>query len=488
VAKQDALNLFGRSVLGQQHLSWVALTAATGCLATGGWFLWQHSLGERVACRAPSAVIFLMLAGVLARIAWQLHLGRGCGLRFYQTHRGLVLRWLAAGPVVCYLGAIAVGPTGGFYFFATSLAVWNTAAVCPLVWSPGVVERFQQLLRHRWCRAVQGVMFGGVLALVTCEAGLRAIDLLVDGRPPTEVAVQGVRLAPGTMYSGRAVNTQGYWDDEFHPERSTDRFRVAVLGGPTTLSGSADTNCLWRMQRSLSGIEVLHFGIAQGGPPEYAAEVLRDALRMKPDLVLAFVSVGDDLRPTPGTIDHFHWQALRLYHWSRSPFETPGAESVLVSQSTDYESHLRRMGDSLAACRTPIPAPIEQRWSVVLASLDRIHRICQRRGIRCGLVIVPGEFQVSPVLWQTLARRRGYQPQQLDAELPQRQLKGFARSRQMPVLDLLPHLRASDATPYGVQTGELNDVGHAIASRAISGWLESQYKVGSTELAAAPAR
>jgi hypothetical protein len=99
------------------------------------------------------------------------------------------------------------------------------------------------------------------------------------------------------------------------------------------------------------------------------------------------------------------------------------------------------------------------------------------------LVLVPGEFQVNRTLCDMLVRRLGCTSEQFDVELPQRRLAGFAEGRQLPVLDLLPHLRLARQSLYRPNATAWNEQGSVAAASAIGGWLQSRYG-GELELAA----
>jgi len=95
-------------------------------------------------------------------------------------------------------------------------------------------------------------------------------------------------------------------------------------------------------------------------------------------------------------------------------------------------------------------------------------------------VVVPGQFQVSASLCEMLRRRLGYEPRELDLDLPQRRFTTFAQDRELPLLDLLPYLRRCEASPYVPNDYQWNELGKTAAAEAIGGWLESRYGQGIT--------
>jgi hypothetical protein len=107
--------------------------------------------------------------------------------------------------------------------------------------------------------------------------------------------------------------------------------------------------------------------------------------------------------------------------------------------------------------------------------LDELVGDCRRQQMAVALVVVPGEFQVNPMLCDTLRQRLGYERQDLDLELPQRRLAAYAESRRVPLLDLLPHLRLCEEPPYQRNDDAWNEQGSLVAAQAIGGWLQSRY-------------
>jgi hypothetical protein len=65
--------------------------------------------------------------------------------------------------------------------------------------------------------------------------------------------------------------------------------------------------------------------------------------------------------------------------------------------------------------------------------------------------------------------------EQVDVELPQRRIAGYAGQREVPVLDLLPQLRLSRQAMYTRNQMTLSERGNIEAAEAIGGWLESRF-------------
>jgi hypothetical protein len=319
--------------------------------------------------------------------------------------------------------------------------------------------------------------------LLAVEFGLRFIEWAYGGRLPLERLPPALKLAPGSLFGGRSVNSLGYWDDEFEVDPPPGVFRVAVLGGDATFSDSYQTNCLVRLEHSVPGIEVCHFGMPSAGPRHFATQLTLEVAEFQPHLVVAFVSVDDTVgatTPPPGALD---WRQLRTVRlaagWLR--LLSPGTdESSAQGKSEmrrcrDYEQYLQNCAQRLVVCRTPIDGPLDARWREALRQLSELQRQCRRRRLPLALVIAPSEFQVDRRLCEVLRRRAGYEPGQLDLELPQRKLAQFANANELPLVDLLPHLRACESSPYLRHAEKWNERGHELAGHVLVGWLQSQF-------------
>ena len=462
-----------------------AAAVAAFCLAGGMDALWQHWRAEAARVyRAPCGVVLIAAALAqlwLARAAW-----RGpCATHWISwPWRGLFWRWLLVGGLACYLAAVALGPDAYVrYLFRGALACWYTLILAPLVASEPGAMLWRSWLQSPRLRRAGRWAFALSLAAVLGEAGLRLVDRTGDGGLPGDGVAGRLKLSAGSEYHGRRVNAQGYWDSAFEPIPRPGRFRVAVLGGAATLSGTPQTNCLDQLEVRVPGIEVYNFGLPRGGLWQYAAQLERDVIAFHPDLVLAFFTVGHDVTADPSAPGPFDWRSLRLCRLAAAPLglSTGGGEIIAAGESPDFEAYLSACTPRVTVCRTPTDAAIERHWQVTRTRLEDLVRSCHRLRTEVALVVVPEDFQVNAIVCQALRRRLGYEAGQLDLELPQRRLARLAEELELPVLDLLPYFRAAQSCTYARDDGMWNDQGNQVAGEAIGGWLQARF--GATILA-----
>jgi hypothetical protein len=461
------------------RLPLLILLAAVAFFLAGADLLWSHFQEDQYRpYRAGSGWALLALAAVQLRIAltaWrrreQLDVGR-FGLRSSYW------RWFLVGPVVCYLAVLLLGPERhARYLFRAALAAWFTLMLLPLVVPPRfLVGRWLAWSRRRLPRMAGNIFFALMILSVSAELALRVYAALAGQAVEAAYAAQQCVLPPGSDFRGGNVNTLGYWGDEFRVQRRPGVFRVAVLGDEIALSGSVETNFLNRIQRRLTDVEIYNFAVPQTGPREYAATLAQHVLAFQPDLVLTCFSVSDDVTgevPLPG---QFAWESLHLYHFGLRAFNSsrPGRLNVLFAERRDQESFLQTSAARLAVCRSPLDPAMRRCWQETLAYMSDLAATCRRHNVPLAFLAAPSEPQLDARLRSTLCRRIGCRPEEIDVELPQRQLAQFARQAEMPLIDLLPHFRRATQGVYGRRDSQWNDHGNELAADVLGGWLRGR--------------
>lgn len=478
--KQEAVRPACR-VLSRSWLLPLGLSlAAAVWLAIGTSAVWHEVRSASRPYRGPAGLLIVACAGLqilVARRAWR---GRHDPRAPRLHHTSRVWRWWLAGVPLCYGLGLLVGPAPEVrYLYRGLLAGGYTTGLLPWLVPPAWSAYVGHLLRRRTLRLSLRVAFALIVFAAGAELAMRGAGLMSgEGWTPTD-AVHDLKLTPGSSFAGRTVNRWGYWDDDFELAPRPGRVRVAAIGRGLTLSGTVETNCLEQIERTLPGIDVYNFGLSQSCPSDLAAQLADDVLRFKPDLVLVFVALGDDLQPAARPRAAFDWRNLRLSRWAASRWglvlPSAGVADEATASATNYDEHLWATARRLSVCRTPIDDAMQASWARATRELDRALRVCQRREVPLALVLVPGDFQVSDRLREVSRRRAGLRPEQLDLDLPQRRLAGFAQDRSLPVVDLLPHFRAASKPAYCQGRAEPSEHGHRVASQVIGGYLQARF-------------
>jgi hypothetical protein len=153
-----------------------------------------------------------------------------------------------------------------------------------------------------------------------------------------------------------------------------------------------------------------------------------------------------------------------------------------------HELYLRDSLRSLRLCRVESAESVNRMWGDLWSRLAGLNRLCASRGVELALVVVPAEFQVRAELCSVLRRRGGFEPEEIDVELPQRRLAAFAHEQGLPIINLLPHLRAVRAPVFERHAQRLNAAGNRVAADTLARWLAVHYGEAETPVAQAGGR
>ncbi len=443
-----------------------------------GWRLAQAS-----TLRNVSVIVLLLAAMLQAKIVARAHRRRLPGHRLALYRQPIYRRWAFAGLVACYgFSLLLTRHAEARYAFAAALSVWYTAALLPLASENHIWRHLAAARQTRWMVRFGHAGFAVAVLLPAVELGIRLHDLAASQPVSQRFALHQHTLPPGSEWQGWRVNRAGYCDREFPARRRAGTFRLAVIGDAMLLSGNEQTNVLGQLEHRLGDLEALRFALPAAGPREYATVLAQDVASYRPDLVVVFITLADDVlsdREPPHLLD-FDWQGLRLCQWSAAMLSQRGGLSVSalpLRQWPDYEHYLRQAATQLSICRATVRAETAEGWRRTFEQLERLAEESARRAIPLALVLIPCRYQVERHLRDQLCRRAGCRPEQIDLGLPQRRMIEFAASHDIPLLDLLPHLQAADATLYVRHGDDWNDAGNRVVAQTLARWLRSQFGI-----------
>ncbi|HEY5312415.1 MAG TPA: hypothetical protein VIK18_07835 [Pirellulales bacterium] len=448
---------------------WYALAAvAAVCTALGAIVIYDQFHGAG-SSHAGLAGWVLVVAG-LVQLRLASRLSSSSPARSPKFGRQFFLR-LIWGVVACWVVCQLDGRTPSREKLLALAAAWYSLCLVPVV-APLPDAQWRHWTARLHLRGAEQAVVALAILLLVGEAALRSIDWAGDRRLAAREVLAGIKLAPGSQYRGRSVNRDGYCDEEFQPVGSAGQFRIAALGDETILSGDRQNSCLRAIEQRRPEVEVYNFAMPGCHPGHYAHQMRLDVARFHPDLVLAFISLGREIRPAPAH-SLLSWQALSMARrlWRPPLAPTPAASET----SLDYEAYLRLVSDRLLLCRTPLNTSAQQRWNELLGQLDRLATQCRQKHVALALVVVPADYQISPQTCQAAGRRIGCEADQFDLQLPQRRLIAFADEHDALVIDLLPHFRAATQPPFCRHQQQLSEYGHRIAGRVIADWLTARY-------------
>lgn len=453
--------------------------AAVIQLAGGIAFLGQRWQSESPPLLATSGVVLILSALVQLRIIWQAYRRAGLAQKWMPLGVLGFWCWLAAGLVVSYAVNLALNVEAQTpHVFYMAFSVWYLMSLLPLASSPEQLDRRRGVFHRRGVHAVVWGLFILLMTPLVAELGLRSYAFLLNDPIPLKYHTAQLKLPPGAEWGGQRVNGMGYWDKEFRLEVPPGVFRVAVVGDDLTLSGDIHTNFLAQLERRLPGMQIDNFGLPRASSQAYVSQVHREILRYQPDLVLAVVSVGQELTQPVVPPDWFDPRGLYLYQVGSLLLQDKPSGVDPTHWTTESESvqdYLQHCVDQLAICRTPIDRQMHNRWRELFLHFDQLVDACRAQNVPVGIVVSPSEFQVNSTLFKIVQRRAGYRPEELDLELPQRRLAQYVQQRELLMLDLLPYLRSSDQMPFERNQRVFNEHGHTLAARLIGHWIQSHF-------------
>jgi hypothetical protein len=427
--------------------------------STGGLFLALAATRRADAAVGWAGALILAAAVLQGKLALKANQRRRAA-KANPFRRTSFWRTMFVGVVCCYLLGLALGPQPSTpHLFAAAVCLWYSFTLLPIGADPRVLEVWRKLSQRKIYRKFLASVAVAAGLLLAAEVTLRGCDWILNrGWLDLANSPAGGNVAAAGLAAAAPL-----------PVPNADgRFHVTIVGDEVTLGGIHNDGALSQLEVLVPGVRVTNFSVPNAGPRQYAADLTRRVLDCRPDLVLTFVSPGEDILSESSGSDLFNWRSLAVVkHWAiaHSAPSTPDADRTF----------LQSVGNELSVCRTPIDATTQRRWRKTLGHLEDLVRTCQRRKVDVALVVVPGEFQLNRVLLETLCRRMGYESKDLDLELPQRRLADFAGSHQIPCVDLLPHLRLCESSPYERDTRQWNAAGTAVALQTIGGWLQSRY-------------
>ncbi len=258
------------------------------------------------------------------------------------------------------------------------------------------------------------------------------------------------RLAPGSLYFGTTIGASGFHDTRLERAASGDTL-VACIGdsfstGVVPLSYHFTTLC------EDSGFVVANLGAPAIGPAEYLRLVEEEALPRAPDAIAVQLFVGNDIQGLPvadwrrsvGDRQNLlllqlprrllaawrnRWLAEGTHRTARSDFpwlEDPSRELPTFSAGDFLHIERNRVRRMCSPEEAPFDALFEALEAIVAAAGDT----------PLGFVLLPAELQVDDALWAAVGGEG------LVRDLPQQRIRVWAEERGLPLLDLLPGLRA----------------------------------------------
>ncbi len=428
--------------------------------------------------RAASSEVVLVPAGIALlacsflhwRTAWTLWRRGGTWHAIRERVGWAFARRTLLGTFGIYALALVIGPARHLeYVLLAAVACWLTLLLLPLAAEGDRWQRWTAWSRHRAARRLEWLTFGAVALLIATELGLQGVKSVHRSRWFAGASLPADSAAPLLPLARASLEKHGIAPLPAGP------LRVALLTDEPRRDCHGEDGCRIYIERALPGVKIVPVDIGGAWSSVPAGDVAEQLSHQRFDLVLAMLTVCDELTRERPASSWFDWRQLELARIAGAQPDAMPAAPAPAARAADFESFCGLVSPQLAACRTPIDQSMRHRWQQTFESVDLLAEACRAKNLPLAMVLVPGEFQLNRALRDTLARRAGYAPDQLDVDLPQRKLASYAAERRLPLVDLLPIWRLCRESPYERHAEHFSAAGHQATAAAIGGWLESRY-------------
>jgi hypothetical protein len=473
--------------------AWIVVGAAAAIAETA--IVWAYRAEPSGALRVAA------MAGVAATLAATWAMARrppavGVGRALRVILFGVVAFFVAIcarpfrGDLVAHFGALALA-------FVTILLARSRADA-----GAGAAGRVE-VVATNLCLILIGIE--GALELA---ARVRPSPLLTQFGSDAGVYVESIRPKPHLPRPGPIpYNAWGEYDVEPAAKKPGeclavtigDSFSAGIVPHPYHFTTVAE--------RALGGgCQIYNMGIAKIGPREYKYLLQKEALGLHPDVIVIDLFIGNDIvddygcNPSPlrKWLDRENLLVYvvprRLWAWARERGRAGGAATVGVPQlDAAWASGMPWLTDPLAEQPSFSPeayADIESRHVMQLCSADAerydddffraLDELVRAAGTtRLAFMMIPDELQVEDALWNDLTRDVKVP---LERDRGQRVVGAWLRARGLPVLDLLPELRAAPAWTdgkkhlYHLRDTHFNARGNNVAGQALARFLAPMLK------------
>lgn len=338
------------------------------------------------------------------------------------------------------------------------------------------------MLRKRLGLALLGIL----LAMLGGEIGLRCFFPRVHSaaqklanRPAMFVASDRLPFELAPRFAGRLrgpefdteirLNSQAYRGPECVPGA------VLCLGDSFTFGhGVEESQCWTRLLGTQLQRPTINAGYHGGLYPDgYLVYLSQDGLRLKPDLVLVALFVGNDLDDaTLPERTQDGWSRLDSEGLPSATFDPSGEVYAgqlirrgawLPKVPLARDSYLlnllfgeRRRPRGTAIYDQPWSPRVEEKARVLGLLLAAMKRRCQDHGVSLKVVLLPQLAQIGHA----------------QLHYPQQRLARILQQQQIPYLDLLKVMKTEDYYP-GDQ--HWNPAGHSRAANALAAWLDTPH-------------
>ncbi|MDJ1181926.1 SGNH/GDSL hydrolase family protein [Roseofilum casamattae] len=280
------------------------------------------------------------------------------------------------------------------------------------------------------------------------------------------------------------LNSQGFKDVEFKPEKDPEVKRILGLGdsfayGVVPYEYNYYTRLEEKLRQRDRNLEIINMGIPNLAPKDYLALLVAEGLPLKPDKAIVSFFIGNDLENSQRSIWSYSYAIsfLKFLLDLRNSYE-----GTIIHGGLEYQDELPTLSDErflqMQVSRSKIFAveneEIPERVRGAVAYLKEMKELCDRQGIDLFVVLIPDELQVNPELQARVINSLEIPVQQLDLSLPNQYLEEELVQAEINFLDLLPYFQGYSEMKvlYKPNDSHWNIAGNELAAELIFQYLE----------------
>jgi hypothetical protein len=299
------------------------------------------------------------------------------------------------------------------------------------------------------------------------------------------------RGKPGASDYGFQLNSRGFKDVEFKPEKEPNTYRIIALGDSFAFGVVPyQHNYLTLLEQHLNSnglrTEVINMGIPGTGPRNYLALLLNEGLQLQADMVLVSFYIGNDFGDPIGV------RRVKLHEYSdviafikyvidlnrkyqgRVIHDRPNYDDT-ISNFTD-DAYLQIVKRSIWMYMKR--ARLKKEFADGVGHLVRIKEVCDWSKMALKVVIIPDELQVNPALQAKVLQALNVSSGAVDFTLPNRFLREQLQAYHVDHLDLLESFLANSLQMnlYRPNDAHWNIAGNKLAANLLARYVSEHVK------------
>ena len=278
---------------------------------------------------------------------------------------------------------------------------------------------------------------------------------------------------------GFKLNSQGFKDEEFS-EKKENVFRILGIGdsfafGVVPYKYNYLTLIESQLRVQNTNIEVLNMGIPSIGPNDYLSLLVKEGLALQPDIVLLSLFVGNDFEQSKQKKTYEYSYVASLLHYIINL--QPKYEGRTIHRKTEYcddcptfkhEQYLK-IADSRSSIYLVDNKGFFDKLDKALYYLKQFRNICNKRGIKLVVAIIPDELQINQDLQREV--KEVYHPNiesdKWNFTLPNKILSNELDKLSIDNIDLYEYFASSSQQLYRPRDTHWNIAGNQLAANII---------------------